>query len=317
MENEKPNMTEEQRKEALEKALARIKPQVQESNSMSVHDRLQKFANKEEAPLPKENDKASDKPMSLDDLAKAMNKNAKESETFGLTAKDMPEKAKVKEKENEKDREITPWGKNTPNKDGKDDKDKDKDKDNDKEKEKDPVQKQEQKMKEMFSKVKLPSGMEIHQEGPQWVLVSKDGKQRTDVTDVMNTIDKYNRDVDAANNENKMQNEAQSHVDKAADVNKNDKMQGDISEDKMSTVSEALPQVKDMDGKQVFNPEDIEAVAKTALSASDEKAMLAKLKDTKALEEMQERDRKNNRRAEENQIKNNNKMLLNKQNEGR
>ena len=74
-------------------------------------------------------------------------------------------------------------------------------------------------MKEMFSKVTLPSGMEIHQEGPQWVLVSKDGKQRTDVTDVMNTIDKYNREVDAANEENRMQNEAQSSVDKAADAN--------------------------------------------------------------------------------------------------
>ena len=155
-------------------------------------------------------------------------------------------------------------------------------------------------MKEMFSKVKLPSGMEIHQEGPQWVLVSKDGKQRTDITDVMNTIDKYNRDVDTANNTNKMQNEAQGHVDKAVDVNKKDEgLTVNETNGNIRMVGEALPQVKDIDGNQVFKPEDMKKVAETALSFSDEKMKLEALKDPKHLEELQERKRENDRKADD------------------
>ena len=301
MSNERPNLTEEQRKEALEKALARVKIHVQENKEMSVHDRLQKFANKVDENPYKEKDKTKDKPMSLEDLSEAMNKNAKESEKIGLSEFDMSEKQKEKNKERERDKDRMPLGKDDRKMDEKDDKG-DKDKENDKEK--DPVKKQEEKMKEMFSKVKLPSGMEIHQEGPQWVLVSKDGKQRTDVTDVMNTIDKYNKEVDAANEENKMQNDAQSSVDKAADVNKKEEetVYGSADE-KVATVKEALPEVKDVNGDQVFKPEDLEEVAKTALSASDEKALLERLADPKMLEEMEERERKNNRRADEKQEK--------------
>ena len=142
--------------------------------------------------------------------------------------------------------------------------------------------------------------MEIHQEGPQWVLVSKDGKQRTDITDVMNTIEKYNRDDDAANNTNKMQNEAQGHVDKAVDVNKKDEgLKVNETNGNIRMVGEALPQVKDIDGNQVFKPEDVKKVAETALSFSDEKMKLEALKDPKYLEELQERKRKNNREAED------------------
>lgn len=280
MSDERPVRTEEERKAALEEALKRVRPVVlekknEQNETGSVLGRLEKLANKpEEKQIDQKKDK---KPMSMEDLAKSMNKNAKESKEAGLLH---PERD----------------AKDPLSKDGKD-KEKSKEKD---EKEKDPVTKQEQKMKEMFSKVKLPSGMEIHQEGPQWVLVSKDGKQRTDVTDVMNTIDKFNRDVDSANNENKMQNEAQGHVDKAADVNKKDEgLMVNETNGKVRMVGEALPNVKDVEGNQVFKPEDMEAVAKTALSASDEKAILSKLKDTKALEEMQERERKNNRKADE------------------
>lgn len=131
-------------------------------------------------------------------------------------------------------------------------------------------------MKEMFSKVRLPSGMEIHQEGPSWVLVSKDGKQRTDVTDVMNTIDKFNRNVDAANEENRMQNNVQNSADRAVDASQKDLMKNDglqINEisGKATMIGDALPMVKDIDGNQVFKPEDVKAVAETALAISDEK----------------------------------------------
>ena len=280
MSDERPVRTEEERKAALEEALKRVRPVVlekknEQNETGSVLGRLEKLTNKPEEK--QNNPKKDEKPMSMEDLAKSMNENAKKSKEAGLLH---PERD----------------AKDPLSKDGKD-KEKSKEKD---EKEKDPVAKQEQKMKEMFSKVKLPSGMEIHQEGPQWVLVSKDGKQRTDVTDVMNTIDKFNRDVDAANHENKMQNEAQGHVDKAADVNKKDEgLMVNETNGKVRMVGEALPNVKDVEGNQVFKPEDMEAVAKTALSASDEKAILSKLKDTKALEEMQERKRKNDDKADE------------------
>ena len=157
-------------------------------------------------------------------------------------------------------------------------------------------EKQEAKMKEMFSKVKLPSGMEIHQEGPQWVLVSKDGKQRTDVTDVMNTIDKFNQNVDAANEQNRMENAAQSSVDKAADVNKGKEI---TTEGKVAAVEQSLPNIKGMDGQAVFKPEDVKAVAETAISHAIEKDILEKLKDPKALEEMRKREKNNERKAEE------------------
>ncbi len=319
MSNEKPVLSEEQRREALEKALAKVKPMVEErKKDASVYDRLQKFANRPDEAPHKEKEVAKDKAFSVYDLTEAMNKNAKESEKIGLQQYDMPEKLKEKTKENEKTREkerdVNPFmkdGKKSDEKDDRDDKDKEKE-------EKDPVKKQEEKMKEMFSKVTLPSGMEIHQEGPQWVLVSKDGKQRTDVTDVMNTIDKYNKEVDAVNEENRMQNEAQSSVDKAADVNKKEEdMVNGGTEDKVAVVSDALPEVKDVNGNQVFKPEDMEEIAKTALSASDEKALLERLADPKMLEEMEERERKNNKHAEEEQKKENNtaNFFFSKQNE--
>lgn len=271
MENERPVRTEEQKRIALEEALRRIRPTVASSDGKeSVQDRLARFANRPDEPqnnATKNNNKA-EKPLTLEGLAEAIKNNAQKSEELGLSIGNDPT-SKSTSKEDEKKKEKEQEKENSP-------------------------EKQEQKMKEMFSKIKLPSGMEIHQEGPQWVLVSKDGKQRTDVTDVMNTIDKFNRDVDAANNDNRMQNEAQSSVDRAAEVNKKD--EGLISSDatsKVQMVGEALPAVKYDNGEQVFKPEDIKAVAETALSFSDEKMKLEALRDPKALEEMQERRKKN------------------------
>ena len=173
----------------------------------------------------------------------------------------------------------------------------------DKEKE-DPVAKKE--MKEMFSKVKLPSGMEIRQEGPSWVLLSKDGKQRTDITDVMNTIDKFNRNVDEANEQNRMQNAAQSGVDKAVDVNKKDEgLKVNETNDKVKVVGEALPNVKDVDGKQVFKPEDCKIIAEIAINYSNDLRELEAMKrEAKRLEEeAKERRNKNDRDSDERNAK--------------
>ncbi len=277
--NELHNKTPEERRAALEEALKRVRPVVLGHNE-PVSKRLEQFANRptNEDSLSNDALKKEKKPLSLDELARKGAELEKKAEKAGIdlkspvSSKDIEEKNKEKEKEKEKDKdkELSP-------------------------------ERQEQKMKEMFSKVTLPSGLEIHQEGPSWVLVSKDGKERTDVTDVMNTIDKYNKSVDVANEENRMQNAAQSGVDKAAgEHNKNMEAKGvdAIHEDKVSSVEQALPSVKDVNGNDVFKPEDIRAVAETAVSFAEEKSMLEKLKDPKALEQMRKREKDNEEKAE-------------------
>ena len=274
------NKTPEERKAALEEALRRVRPVVLGHNE-PVGKRLEQFANRPIDEQTKTSDrKKALKPLSLAEMAKKGTELEKKAEKAGIDlkgpglAKDIEEKNKEKKKEKEKDKEkeLTP-------------------------------EKQEQKMKEMFSKVRLPSGMEIHQEGPSWVLVSKDGKQRTDVTDVMNTIDKFNRNVDAANEENRMQNNVQNSADRAVDASQKDLMKNDglqINEisGKATMIGDALPMVKDIDGNQVFKPEDVKAVAETALAISDEKMKLERLADPKALEQMKKREKDNEDKSE-------------------
>ena len=292
------NKTPEERKAALEEALRRMRPVVLGHNE-PVGKRLEQFANRpiDEQTKPSDRKKAL-KPLSLAEMAKKGTELEKKAEKAGIDlkgpglAKDIEEKNKEKKKEKEKEK--------------------------DKEKELTP-EKQEQKMKEMFSKVRLPSGMEIHQEGPSWVLVSKDGKQRTDVTDVMNTIDKFNRNVDAANEENRMQNNVQNSADRAVDASQKDLMKNDglqINEisGKATMIGDALPMVKDIDGNQVFKPEDVKAVAETALAISDEKMKLERLADPKALEQMKKREKDNEDKAE---AKRKAMMLYNQRHNGR
>ena len=273
------NKTPEERKAALEEALRRMRPVVLGHNE-PVGKRLEQFANRPIDEQTKTSDrKKALKPLSLAEMAKKGTELEKKAEKAGIDlkgpglAKDIEEKNKEKKKEKEKEK--------------------------DKEKELTP-EKQEQKMKEMFSKVRLPSGMEIHQEGPSWVLVSKDGKQRTDVTDVMNTIDKFNRNVDAANEENRMQNNVQNSAVDASqkDLMKNDGLQINEISGKATMIGDALPMVKDIDGNQVFKPEDVKAVAETALAISDEKMKLERLADPKALEQMKKREKDNEDKAE-------------------
>lgn len=290
------NKTPEERKAALEEALRRVRPVVLGHNE-PVGKRLEQFANRPIDEQTKTSDrKKALKPLSLAEMAKKGTELEKKAEKAGIDlkgpglAKDIEEKNKEKKKEKEKDKEkeLTP-------------------------------EKQEQKMKEMFSKVRLPSGMEIHQEGPSWVLVSKDGKQRTDVTDVMNTIDKFNRNVDAANEENRMLNNVQNSADRAVDASQKDLMKNDglqINEisGKATMIGDALPMVKDIDGNQVFKPEDVKAVAETALAISDEKMKLERLADPKALEQMKKREKDNEDKAE---AKRKAMMLYNQRHNGR
>lgn len=287
MEREVKLKTEEEMKAALDAALARVRPVVKANveKDNSVMGRLSKLAN---APLEKEQEKDKEqnktkKPLSLVDIAKKQADLDKKAKEHGIDPG--YKKNKKDEKEEDKEKNI--------------------DKKKEKEKE-DPVAKKEKEMKEMFSKVKLPSGMEIRQEGPAWVLISKDGNLRTDITDVMKTIEKFNSSVDEANEQNKKHNAAQSGVDKAVDVNKKDEgLKVNETNDKVRIVGEALPNVKDADGKQVFAPEDIKKVAETAINfAKDERLLEAMKKTAKKLEEeANERRRKNDRDADEKNAK--------------
>lgn len=131
-----------------------------------------------------------------------------------------------------------------------------------KEKDENTHKKQEARKRQLFEKIKLPSGMELHQEGPSWVLISKNGSQRTDVTDIMSTIDKFNRDVDAKNDQNRLQNDAEKGVDKAAEVNKKDGSLPIIEDsDKVQMIEMVLPSIKNPDGEQLFKDEDIPKIA--------------------------------------------------------
>ena len=293
MEREVKLKTEEEKKAALEAALSRVRPIVKANvadKETSVIGRLSKLAN---APLEKEQEKDKEqnknkKPLSLIDIAKKQADLDKEAKKHGIDP--TSKKAGKDEKEDAKEKE--------------------KDKKKDKEKE-DPVAKKEKEMKEMFSKVKLPSGMEIHQEGPSWVLISKDGKQRTDITDVINTIEKFNSSVDEANEQNRKHNAAQSGVDKAVDVNKKDEgLKVNETNDKVRIVGEALPNVKDVEGKQVFAPEDLKKVAETAINFAEDKRLLEAMKKTakKLEEEANERRRKNDKDADERNAKDAQKM---------
>jgi hypothetical protein len=216
----------------------------------------------------KDKKKTSNTKQNLGQLARATNENQKKQEKVG----------RITEKPAEKN----------------DDKNKDKN-----EKNKTPAEKQEAKMKEEFSKIKLPSGMEIHQEGPQWVLISQDGKQRTDVTDVMNCIDKYNRSVDTANAQNKISNGAKNVAGQVTEGTtvKDGIPSTDNKDRKIQDVSRCLPILKDVNGHAVFKPEDVKAVAEVGIKYSNEKTLLNKLKDPKYLEELRNREKKNKDQA--------------------
>lgn len=289
--------TEEERKAALEAALSRIRPVVKANveKDNSVMGRLSKLAN---GPLEKEQEKDKEKnknkkPLSLVDMAKKQADLDKEAKKHGID----PTSKKAEKDEKDKDKE------------------KDTDKKKDKEKE-DPVAKKEKEMKAKYEHVKLPSGMKLCQEADKWVLYNEDNTQKTDVTDVMDNIDKYNRNVDEANKQNGIQNAVQSGVDKAVDTNK--KEASSDRDRKIQVVAEALPNVKDVEGKQVFKPEDMKKVAETAIDFSNDLRELEALKReaAKLKEKMEDKRKKNERDSDDQNTKQAQQMQERIQNSG-
>lgn len=281
MEREVKLKTDEERKAALEAAFARIRPVVKANTEKdtSVMGRLAKLAKAEPE---KEQEKTADKgkkkdkkSLSLDELAKkqaVLDKKAKENGVEPISKKN---KKDEKEKENDKDKK----------------------KDNEKKNE-DPIAKKQQEMKVKYEKVALDSGCKIRQEGPAWVMYSKDEKQKTDITSVMEAINKFNRGVDEANEQNKLNDKAQGTTVKPTNAPKKDGNTTDIDrETKIQIVAEALPNVKDVEGKQVFKPEDCKKIAEIAIDYSNDLRELEAMKREAAkLERKMEDERKKNER---------------------
>ena len=275
MEREVKLKTDEERKAALEAAFARIRPVVKANTEKdtSVMGRLAKLAKVE----PKKKDKKS---LSLDELAKkqaVLDKKAKENGVEPISKKN---KKDEKEKENDKDKK----------------------KDNEKKNE-DPIAKKQQEMKVKYEKVALDSGCKIRQEGPAWVMYSKDEKQKTDITSVMEAINKFNRGVDEANEQNKLNDKAQGTTVKPTNAPKKDGNTTDIDrETKIQIVAEALPNVKDVEGKQVFKPEDCKKIAEIAIDYSNDLRELEAMKREAAKLErkMEDECKKNERDSDDN-----------------
>ena len=294
--------TEAEKEAILREALSRVVAHVENSEGNegnSILGRLEQFAS-----LAPENESTNVASImaneitkeGLESLTDGLKEIKKEMENPDLVTpenegeeKDPKEKGRKKDKENDNENEGEEREGDEREPREKEDNEKDKD-----EREDAPAKTEERK-RETLSKVKLPSGMEVRQEGPSWVLVSEDGRQRTDITDVVEAIDKYNRGVDATNEESRVQDEAQTGVENVA---QRDGVQNpEASDDRVKAVAEALPEVKDVNGNDVFKPEDVEAFAKLALTESDLRALEGKgLSDKLA-----DKKRENNEQEEEGQ----------------
>ncbi len=289
MEKEVKLKTDEEKKAALEATLARVRPVVKANTEKdnSVMGRLAKLA-KAEPEKEQENGKKKDKkPLSLDELAKKQADLDKKAKKHGVD----PVSKKSKKDEKEDDKENS--------------KEKNKKKDNEKKNE-DPIAKKEKEMKAKYEKVALDSGCKICQEGPAWVMYSKDEKQKTDITSVMEAINKFNRGVDEANEQNKLNDKAQGTTVKPTNAPKKDGNTTDIDrETKIQIVAEALPNVKDVEGKQVFNPEDCKKIAEIAIDYSNDLRELEAMKREAAKLErkMEDKRKKNDRDSDERNAK--------------
>lgn len=184
---------------------------------------------------------------------------------------------------------------------------KDKDKDKNKEKEKSNDKSKSEQKVQLASRINV-NGMDIQQHGPKFVLVGKNGRE-TDVTDVMNEIDKYNKGVDAKNAAAKAQGAVQKGVE--AKANEMDSKgqglptngaNGNVVVKGTPELVSSVPPAQQKGAEDIvaaklpaLNPEEKAAVAKTAMELS--KADL--LKDPKGLEKLNDRKKKNDEKEQQ------------------
>ncbi len=232
MGNEMPSRTEEERKVALASALSRVTVHVtNKNNENSVLQRLEAIANRPDEKNTEEK-AATKKPVSLYE-------------------------AIIEEKENSKKMEKAGIGLVPRETADKDNKNKEKDKEKEKNKEK-PSKSADEKKKEAAQSCKLPSGYEIKEVAGKYMLVNpRFPDKMTDVTEVFDKIAHYNEEVEAVNRAN---------AGASANEPKKDIITHD---DKVNEVSESLPNVKDVNGKDVFKEGDLQAVAEFAVSKAE------------------------------------------------
>jgi len=154
-------------------------------------------------------------------------------------------------------------------------------------------------------------GMDIQQHGPKFVLVGKNGRE-TDVTDVMNEIDKYNKGVDAQNAATKAQGAVQKGVeDKAKGMNPKGQglpTNGATGNVQVKGTPELLPSIPPVQQKAAeditssklpdLKPEEKAFVAQKALQLSK----LDLMKDPKAMEKLNERQKQNDEKERQKQL---------------
>ena len=232
MGNEMPSRTEEDRKKALASALSRVNIHVaNKNNGNSVMQRIEAIANRPDEKNTEENT-TTKKPVSLFEAVIEEKENAKKMEKagIGLVSRETADK---------------------------DNKNKEKDKEKEKNKEK-PSKSADDKKKEAAQSCKLPSGYEIKEVAGKYMLVNpRFPDKMTDVTEVFDKIAHYNEEVEAVNRAN-------------AGASPNEPKNNIIThDDKVNEVSESLPNVKDTNGKDVFNQGDLQAVAEFAVSKAE------------------------------------------------
>ena len=235
MGNEMPSRTEEERKKALASAFSRVTIKVDnKSNESSVNQRLEAIANRPDETNTGEKTSTKKTTMSLYDAAVAEKDNATEMKKAGIglvsrETLDREDKKKEKEKEKEKDKNKDKSSKSADDK-----------------------------KKEAAQLCKLPSGYEIKEVAGKYMLVNpRFPDKMTDVTKVFDEIANYNEEVEAVNRAN-------------AGASPNEPKKDIIThDDKVNEVSESLPNVKDTNGKDVFNQGDLQAVAEFAVSKAE------------------------------------------------
>ncbi len=167
--------SEEELKQQLEDALKKLRPHIAEAKSHEpLLGKYEKLAARPEEAKAVENKKDKSKPLGLDGLAKkgnALEKKAKEAGIdFTRPSKEKDDKAKEDEKKKEKEKENT---KNNP-----------------------------KQKSEILNTISLPQGAHIVEHANKWEIVTKDKNGQevaTDITEVMNTIDNYNKGVNEVN----------------------------------------------------------------------------------------------------------------------
>lgn len=165
--------TEAELKQQLEESLKRLHPKLAEhTDKKPLLSKYAELANRKDEPKIAEKNKKKEKPLDLKGLAKKGNDLTKKAKEAGIDftrpSIEKDDKAKEDEKKKEKEKENSSTQK-----------------------------------RKMLNQISLPQNAHIVEHANKWEIVTKDKNGQdiaTDITDVMNAIDKYNKGVNNINN---------------------------------------------------------------------------------------------------------------------